>query len=163
MNDLERLVAAGVRTLSAQEVLSRIAKFIGQCVGLEGIIIVAREGQLGSFSCRPTPGLPDSRIKEAMSASLSRFEQVAQPNDPFETLIEIPGMRRLSFKETRERIGRFITSCQGVSLVLILLKNGDLANLRFIRSANISDDTAREIVRRALISFDQRGLPPPTA
>lgn len=155
----ERLIADRARSLTPQDVLARVEKFLGQVVGLEGIIIVGREGDPGSFRCRPTRGLPESRVREALETTLTRFETVAQA-DPFEMLIQIPGMRQLSFKETRERVGQFIATCGGATLVLICFKHADLGNLRFIRSANISNETARETVRRALISF-KGGLPPP--
>lgn len=160
---LERLqLAVGVRPIDPAEALGRMAKFIGQTPGLDGVVIIGREGDLATFNCRPTARMESARIRGLLQSAMTRFEHVIAPEDPFETLIQIPGMRQLSFKEARQRIGHFISTCKGMTAVLVLVKNGDLETLRFIRSGNISDQVAREMVRNALIAFD-RGLPPPTA
>lgn len=159
---LERLVLPkGVKVVSPDDVIRRIWSFVQQVPNLEAIVIIAPEHDLRALRARAPQDQPDSRTRDMLRAALHKFDAAAKVDDPFERIIQIEGMRQLSVRETIDRISALVDACPGLAAVALLAPTRNLDKLRRLRSRNLSEGAAREMIRHALLQFDTSGLPPP--
>lgn len=160
---LERLVLQDRVHIQPEEALNRISTFVEQCRGMEGIIIVGHEGDLKTFTCRPTRNLPSYKIADVVRTAINKSDEASDMEDPLAPLIEIPGMRSLSLRETAQRIRGFVNQCPGMTLILLLCRDSNIDNLKRLHSSNLQPGAMREMLRNALIAYNKNSLPPPMA